>query len=66
MVGAALHVGKTFSSNGLDFHLNDVGDKYGEEGVVTGKDEKDSFGVGVGGGDGDGVLLRERRGKGKS
>ena len=57
---------KKLSSDELDFHFDDVGDKYGEVGIVTGKDEQDSFGDGLGGGDGDGVLLRERRGKGKS
>ena len=57
---------KMLSSDELDFHFDEVGDKYGEEGIITGKDEQDSFGIGLGGGDGDGVLLRERRGKGKS
>ena len=70
-VDTVLLFGIMFSSDELDFH---VGDKYGEVGVVvlltvTGsKDEEDSFCVGVAGGEGvgDGVLLRERRGKGKS
>ena len=57
---------KMLSSDEFDFHFDDVGDKYREEGIVTGEDERDSFGFGLGGGDGDGVLLRERRGKGKS
>jgi hypothetical protein len=52
---------KMFSSDELDFHFDDVG-----EGVLTGKDEEDPFGIRLGGGDGDGVLLREHRGKGKS
>ena len=52
---------KMFSSDELDFHFDDVG-----EGILTGKDEEDSFDFRLGGGDGDGVQLRERRGKGKS
>ena len=54
---------KMFSSDELDLHFDDVGDIGG---ILTGKDEEDSFRFRLGGGDGDGVQLRERRGKGKS
>jgi hypothetical protein len=47
---------KMSSSDELDFHLDDVGDKYGG-GIITGKDEEDSFRFRLGGGDGEGVLL---------
>ena len=53
-----------FSSDELEFLFDDVGDIYGEGEILTGKDEEDSFGFRLG--VGDGVLLRERRGKGKS